>query len=138
MADASFSARIHPSRKQTWEGTQPTLRVLLVDDSGEMRRLLKSMLAPLADEIYEAGDGAEAVASYRASRPDWVVMDIFMKPNDGLTAAAAMRAIDPEARIVLVSNHTDERTRRSAREVGGAAFFGKDDLLSLLEFLAQQ
>ena len=96
------------------------------------------MLASLADEIDEAGDGAEAVESYRASRPDWVVMDIFMKPNDGLTAAAAMREIDPEARIVFVSNHTDERTRRSALDAGGAAFFGKDDLLSLLEFLAKQ
>ena len=61
-----------------------------------------------------------------------------MKPNDGLTAASAIRDIDPETRFVFVSNHTDERTRRSARDAGGAAFFGKDDLLSLLEFLAQQ
>jgi CheY-like chemotaxis protein len=114
------------------------LKVLLVDDSGEMRRLLKSMLAPLADEIYEAGGGTEAVELYRARLPDWVVMDIFMKPDDGLTAAAAIRDIDPAARIVFVSNHTDERTRRSARDAGGAAFFGKDDLLSLLEFMAKQ
>jgi two-component system chemotaxis response regulator CheY len=110
----------------------------LVDDSGEMRRLLKSMLAPLADEIYEAADGTEAVELYRARLPDWVVMDIVMKPNNGLTAAAAIRDIDPEARIVFVSTHTDERTRRWARDAGGAAFFGKDDLLSLLEFMAKQ
>jgi CheY-like chemotaxis protein len=114
------------------------LKVLLVEDNDEMRRLLKGMLAALDGEIYEAGDGAEAVGLYRTSYPDWVFMDFFMKPNDGLTAAAAIREIDPDARIIFVSNHTDERTRRAASAAGGVAFFGKDDLLSLLEFLAKQ
>jgi two-component system chemotaxis response regulator CheY len=114
------------------------LKVLLVEDNDEMRRLLKSMLAAFANEIYEAGDGGEAVELYGANLPDWVVMDIFMKPNDGLTAAAAMKAIDPDARIIFVSNHTDERTRRAASAAGGIAFFGKDNLLSLLAFLAKQ
>jgi DNA-binding NarL/FixJ family response regulator len=49
-----------------------------------------------------------------------------------------MKAIDPDARIIFVSNHTDERTRRAASAAGGIAFFGKDDLLSLLAFLAKQ
>lgn len=111
------------------------MKILLVEDNTEMRRLLKSMIADIADEIHEAGDGAEAVALYHTVRPDWVLMDIFMKPTDGLTAAAAIKNLDSEAKIVFVSNHTDKRTREAAKNAGSTAFFGKDDLLSLLEFL---
>ncbi|HEY6806946.1 MAG TPA: response regulator [Pyrinomonadaceae bacterium] len=109
--------------------------LLLVDDNAEMRRLLKSMLQQIADEIREANNGAEAVAFYRAQRPDLVVMDIFMKPTDGLTVAREIKSFDSTARIVFVSNHTDQRTRQAANDAGAEAFFGKDDLLSLVNYL---
>lgn len=111
------------------------MKILLVEDNSEMRRFLKSMVEKIADEIIEASDGTEAVELYRAKRPDWTVMDIFMKPTDGLSAAGAIKSEHSEARIVFVSNHTDKRTREAAHNAGGAAFFGKDDLLSLVEFL---
>ena len=103
-----------------------------------MRRLIKSMIAEIADEIYEASDGAEAAALYPIVLPDWVLMDIFMKPTDGLTAAAAIKTADSGAKIVFVSNHTDKRTKQSARNAGGTAFFGKDDLIGLFEFLKRE
>lgn len=111
------------------------MKILLVDDNAEMRRLLKSMIEKIADEIHEANDALEAVALYRAVHPDWVLMDISMKPRNGLMGAAAIKSLDSEARIVFVSSHTDKRTRQAAQNAGGEAFFGKDDLLSLLEFL---
>jgi len=112
-----------------------TMKILLVEDNAEMRRLLKSIIEKIADEILEASNAIEAVALYRAERPDWVLMDVFMKPTDGLTAAETIKSVDSDARIVFVSNHTDKRTREAAHNAGGTAFFGKDDLLSLLEFL---
>lgn len=111
------------------------MKILLVDDNSEMRRLIKSMIAETAAEITEASDGGQAVELYRTNRPDWVLMDIFMKPVDGLTAATAMKSLDRAARIAFVSNHTDKRTRQAAREAGGREFFGKADLLGLVEFL---
>ena len=111
------------------------MKILVVDDNGEMRRLIKSMISEIADEIYEAGDGSEGVELYRQARPDWVLMDVFMKPTDGLTAAAEIKKAEPAAKIVFVSNHTDKRTRRAAEKAGATAFFGKDDLLGLVEFL---
>ena len=114
------------------------MKILLVEDNAEMRRLLKSMIEKIADEIIEAGEGTEAVELYRAKLPDWVLMDIFMKPGDGLTAAREIKSVDSEARIIFVSSHTDKRTRQEAHEAGGAAFFGKDNLLSLVEFLRGQ
>jgi two-component system chemotaxis response regulator CheY len=114
------------------------MKILLVEDNAEMRRLLKSMVEKLADEIIEASDGAAAVELYRTERPDWVLMDIFMKPTDGLTAAGAIKSMDAEARIIFVSNHTDKRTREAAHNAGGTSFFEKEDLMSLVEFLRRQ
>ena len=117
------------------ESCSTQMKILLVDDNADMRRFLKSMVEKIATEIYEASNTVEAVAQYSAEYPDWVLMDVFMKPTDGLTAANQIKGIDPEARIVFVSNHTDKRTRQAAYDAGGVAFFGKDNLLSLVEFL---
>jgi CheY-like chemotaxis protein len=111
------------------------MKILLVDDSADIRRLLKSMLAEIADEIYECGDGAEAFEAYAAHLPDWVLMDVFMKKTDGLTAIEIIKKVYPQARIVVVTNHTDKRIRQAAFDAGANNFFGKDDLLALVSFL---
>jgi CheY-like chemotaxis protein len=59
------------------------LRLLIVEDNAEMRRLLQRMLADLAEEFAECDDGGEALKAYASSRPDWVLMDIEMKVMDG-------------------------------------------------------
>lgn len=113
------------------------MKVLLVEQNIEMRRLLKSMINEIA-EVYESNNGEAAVALYLSVRPDWVVMDIFRKPHNGLTATGTITKADPQAKIVFVSNYSDERTRRWASEAGGKAFFAKDDLLGLVEFLKKE
>ncbi len=114
------------------------MRVLLVESNTEMRRLIKAMLAEVADEIFESAGGEDAVVQSRTVKPDWVVMDIYRKPSNGLTSAAAIRTEDPEAKIAFISNYTDERTREWAKAAGGSAFFAKDDLMSLVVFLKEQ
>ena len=114
------------------------MKILLVEDNAEMRRLLKSMVEKIAAEVFEASDASQAIALFRAERPDWVLMDIFMHPTDGFTATREIKSLDSEARVIFVSSHTDKRTRQAAEEAGGTAFFGKDDLLSLIEFLKGQ
>src|SRR4029453_7500046 len=52
------------------------MRLLIVEDNGQMREMIKLFLRGLADEIAERGDGTEALAAYREFAPDWVVMDI--------------------------------------------------------------
>ncbi len=78
-----------------------TMKILLVEDNAEMRRLLKSMVEKIAAEVFEAGDAGQAIELYRAERPDWVLMDIFMQPTDGFTATREIKSLDPEARVVF-------------------------------------
>lgn len=46
---------------------QEAMKLLIVDDNSEMRRLIKSVVGDLADGITECGDGAQALAAYASS-----------------------------------------------------------------------
>lgn len=111
------------------------MKVLVVDDNAEVRRLIKGLLAEIAEEIYECADGALAIDIYTRQHPDWVLMDVFMKETNGFAATKAIRKIDPQAKIVIITSYTDKRTRQAAAESGAAAFLGKDDLLALIPLL---
>ena len=60
-----------------------TNRVLIVDDSRQMRELIKMTLAGVAEVVGECADGADALDCYEANRPDWILMDWEMKRMDG-------------------------------------------------------
>jgi two-component system chemotaxis response regulator CheY len=63
------------------------IRVLVVDDSGFMRkRIVEELKAQGHSVVGEAKGGNEAVELYRTLRPDLVTMDITMRDKDGITA----------------------------------------------------
>jgi two-component system response regulator DegU len=105
--------------------------LLIVDDNTEMRQLVKGIASRVSDEIFECEDGDEALAAFTKHHPDWVVMDVEMKRMDGLKATAQLIARYPQAKIIIVSKHSDNQTRAAAREAGACGFCSKDDLLSL-------
>ena len=106
-------------------------KLLIVDDSAEMRQLLKSIVRKTADEVLECEDGDEVLAAFSAYQPDWVLMDVEMKRMDGLQATANLLKLHPDAKVIIVTQHIDLQTRVAASEAGARFFIGKDDLLSL-------
>ena len=113
------------------------ISVLIVDDSDDLRRMLRMVLEGIADPIYECGDGAEAGALYAAHRPDWVLMDVAMAPVDGITATRRIVQAFPDARVVMVSQYADASFRTAAQEAGACGYVSKDNLLDVRQFLAQ-
>lgn len=111
------------------------MKLLIVDDSPEMRRLIRSMLADLAEEIAECSDGADALAAYRQRLPDWVLMDIEMPLLDGLGATKQIIAAFPDARIAIVTRHSHEKLRAAAQESGACAYVLKEDLFTLRDLI---
>lgn len=111
------------------------MKVLIVEDNAPMRRMIRRLVADLADEISECGDGAQAYALYAAQRPDWVLMDIEMAGVNGITATRQIRADYPDANIVIVTNHDDELLREEARRAGACDYVLKEDLLELRRLL---
>ena len=67
-------------------------RILIVDDSPEVRVALTATLEDAGHTVIEASDGREAVAQAAAIQPDAIVLDINMPDLDGIGALRAIRA----------------------------------------------
>jgi DNA-binding NarL/FixJ family response regulator len=112
--------------------------ILIVDDNSGVRRMVRNMIEDIDSEILECADGSAATAIYETLKPDFVLMDINMQPVDGLTAMRAILEKDPDARIVIVSQHQDARTRSTALAMGAYAFVGKEDLMSVRDLINER
>ena len=104
------------------------VRVLLVDDDALVRAGLGMILSSSDDVevVGEAADGADAVATAQALRPDVVLMDIRMPGMDGIAATQALRRLaTPPHVIVLTTFQADEQVM-SALRAGADGFLLKD------------
>jgi len=110
-------------------------KLLIADDSAEMRSLLRRMCAHAFAEILECADGEQAVALFNDQRPDCVLMDIAMPRQDGLAAMARILARKPAARVIIVSQHDSAPFRQAAAKAGACGFVSKNDLASLCGLL---
>jgi CheY-like chemotaxis protein len=111
------------------------MKILIVEDNPQMRRMIASVISDLAEEIVECGDGAAAIFAYSKHSPDWVLMDIEMPDISGIAATRQIIASFPEARIVIVTNHDYPELRAAARSAGACAYALKDNLLEVREIL---
>ncbi len=106
-------------------------KILIADDDARMRQMLRQIVTGLASSVCEATDGAEAVAVCAAERPEWVLMDLRMRPVDGLRATSEIKARFPETRVIIVSQYDDPGLRAKAVRVGACAYVLKENLHEL-------
>ncbi len=108
------------------QGRRP-LRVVLVDDTADIRLLLRAALeADGAFEVVgEAGDGATGVEVVAAARPDLVLVDLAMPVLDGLEALPALRRACPSAHVVVLSGFGADAVVTRARAAGADAYLQK-------------
>src|SRR5437867_2612653 len=79
-----------------------------------------------------ATSGEEAVSLAESQQPDVVLMDVEMPGMDGIEAIRKVKAVDPNARIVVVSAHQEELILARAVEAGASGFLSKETALSEL------
>ncbi len=99
--------------------------VLVVDDAAFMRMMIRDILAKEGYVIHEAVNGRDAVEKYREVHPDLVTMDITMPEMSGLEALREIRAVDPEARVLMVSAMGQQKMIVEALESGAMDFLVK-------------
>lgn len=117
----------------------PIVTFLIADDSVPMRQSIERYLlkyVPNHHTFFEAADGGEAVAMYNRFSPDWVLMDVEMKPMDGLTASRKILSTHPAAKIIVVTSYDDPEYRKAARDAGTLGFISKDHLEELQTILS--
>jgi CheY-like chemotaxis protein len=119
-------ASVVPAFDDAAPATQaPPVRVLIVDDTDDIRLLVRLGLAADSrfEVVGEAIDGVEAIDKARASRPDAVLLDVAMPRMDGIEALPHLRELVPDARIVVFS--ANSRYQPAAMAAGADAFIEK-------------
>ncbi|HUW42029.1 MAG TPA: response regulator transcription factor [Rectinemataceae bacterium] len=105
------------------------IRVLLVDDQALFVESLRTVLERSAEDIEVVGiarNGAQAVEAVAAAACDLVVMDVRMPVMDGVEATKRIRAIRPDARIMMLTTFEDDEYVKEALEHGAAGYILKD------------
>lgn len=103
-----------------------TTRIMIVDDTAFMRRMLRDLLVKEGYEIAaEAANGREAVEQYLQEQPDLVIMDITMPEMDGIAAVREIISHNPNARIVMCSALGQQELVLESLEAGALDFVMK-------------
>ena len=110
------------------------IRVMVVDDTDHVRRMLTSMLSLDGFEVVgEVASGPAALEAVEAADPDIVVIDYKMPGMDGLDTARAIRGRRQDQVMILYTAYVDEALERAAADAGISLCIGKVDGLSSLE-----
>jgi CheY-like chemotaxis protein len=107
------------------------MRILIVDDNPSIRRVIRSIVEDLASEIHDCEDPAEVIAMYASCQPDVVLMDIALGEMNGITLTSEIRAADPAAKIIIVTNYDHADLREAARAAGACAYTLKENLFEV-------
>jgi len=111
--------------QRSWE-VVGVVRVLIVDDTAFMRKLLKNILFSAGFDIAgEAENGKQAVELYKQLKPDIVTMDIVMPEMNGIEALKEIKKIDPNAKVVMCTAVGQEQMMKMAIKLGAKGYIVK-------------
>ena len=109
--------------------------MLIVEENGAMRRLVRAVLEGLRISISECSDGAQILAACAGTQPDWVVLDLNLSGVDAFGAIRQIAVAYPHIRILVLGDDDDIRLRHTATRAGAWSYVHKADLTGVRRLL---
>jgi DNA-binding NarL/FixJ family response regulator len=105
------------------------VRVLIVEDSEEIRHCVCSMLQGCADFriVGEASDGVQGINQSQTLQPDVILLDISMPILSGLGAAPRMLQVSPDSKILMFSHYDSAHIVTASLNAGALGYVVKSD-----------
>jgi two-component system, NarL family, response regulator NreC len=119
------------------------IRVFIADDHGVLRGGLRALIGAQSDMevVGEAANGPDAQEGARITEPDVVLMDISMPAGGGLAATAAITALSPKTRVLVLTVHAEQGYVQAAADAGATGFVVKQavdtELLAAIRAVAE-
>jgi two-component system OmpR family response regulator len=115
------------SRNRTPDTHCVEQRVLVIEDSASVRRLIEVCLRVLGVDVASASDGVTGLAAIRADRPDAVVLDIGLPGLDGWEVLRQLRDDEDTAsiKVLVLTAHAQPEMADKAERGGADSFMTK-------------
>ena len=98
--------------------------ILIIDDDGFLRSVIRRILRGDGHQVIEALDGAEGLKMFETCRPDLVITDIRMSPVDGVQVLLAAKKYNPMMAVIMMTGHLT-----MASDAAEAKKLGADDYI---------
>jgi two-component system, NtrC family, response regulator AlgB len=101
------------------------MRVLIIDDEENIRRITAVALEGMGHEAAGAGDGNTALKQLAAGGFDAAFLDLKLQEEDGIELLPKLLEITPGLGVIVISGYVSTESATAARQAGAAAFMGK-------------
>lgn len=122
------------------EDRGPTMpgKILVADDDAPVRRVLSRFLSKRGYTVLEAADGEAAVSIFRRERPALVLLDVRMPRKDGVEALREIKAVDPEAPVVMITASLTDEVEKELRAHSASEFLPKPVEMARLQEILER
>ena len=133
LAGGEAADRQARARAVSGPSTPVNAHFLVVDDDAEFRAVLVELLTRKGYHVRSATDGTAALQEVLRMQPDVVLLDVNMPGMSGIEALAVIRALAPEAAVIMVTATTETAASKRALAYGAFDYVVKPVDMAYLE-----
>ncbi|MGE4318512.1 MAG: response regulator transcription factor [Deferribacterales bacterium] len=103
------------------------MKVLIADDELRLRKVVSLHLKKSGFDVYEAGNGQQAVDMAKDISPDVIVLDVMMPEKTGLEACAELKGTDmfKDTPVILLTAMAESEDIKKGKEAGADEYLTK-------------
>ena len=110
------------------------MKFLLYYENKLFINYLKELIKNNNDEFVDLNDDTNICSAYKMYKPNWILIDLQLKKNNGFDVAELLKSEFPEANIALLSDFRDKRLKVKSNEIG-AVLIPKENLFNFYNII---